>query len=85
MWTYRKSSAKSRATWGWARKEIATKGQTVRGIIVTGGRDERLEYSLVSIPNIHVVYWLDSVGKWKANRVEYSDGPPTRRRYPDRV
>ncbi|MCX6622377.1 MAG: endonuclease NucS [Acidobacteria bacterium] len=39
---------------GWVRKHIATKGQSVRGIIVVGKQNERLEYSLESIPDISV-------------------------------
>lgn len=39
---------------GWVRKNIATKGQTARGIIVVGKQDERLKYSLESIPDVTV-------------------------------
>jgi hypothetical protein len=39
---------------GWVRKNIATKGQSVRGIIVVGKRDKRLEYSLDLLPDISV-------------------------------
>jgi RecB family endonuclease NucS len=39
---------------GWVRKNIAAKGQTVRGIIVVGKQNERLEYSLELIPEISV-------------------------------
>lgn len=39
---------------GWVRKNIATQHQTVRGIIVVGKRNERLDYSLDLIPDISV-------------------------------
>lgn len=39
---------------GWVRKNIATKGQVIRGIIVVGKENERLEYSLDLIPNVSV-------------------------------
>ncbi len=39
---------------GWVRKNIATKGQSVRGIIVVGRRNDRLDYSLDLIPDISV-------------------------------
>ena len=39
---------------GWVRKHIATKGQSVRGIIVVGKQNERLEYSLDLIPDVSV-------------------------------
>lgn len=39
---------------GWVRKNIATKGQSVRGIVVVGKQNERLEYSLDLIPDISV-------------------------------
>ena len=39
---------------GWVRKNIATKGQSVRGIIVVGRKNDRLDYSLDLIPDISV-------------------------------
>jgi RecB family endonuclease NucS len=39
---------------GWVRRNIATKEQSVRGIIVVGRQSERLEYSLDLIPDISV-------------------------------
>lgn|ERR1017187_8306007 len=39
---------------GWVRKNIATKGQLVRGIIVVGRPNERLDYSLDLIPDVSV-------------------------------
>jgi RecB family endonuclease NucS len=39
---------------GWVRKNIATKGQSVRGIIVVGRKNDRLDYSLDLIPGVSV-------------------------------
>ncbi len=39
---------------GWVRKNIATRGQSVRGIIVIGRQNERLAYSLELIPDVSV-------------------------------
>lgn len=39
---------------GWVRKNIAIRGQSVRGIIVVGKKNERLEYSLGLLPDVSV-------------------------------
>jgi RecB family endonuclease NucS len=43
---------------GWVRKNIARDGQTVRGIIVIGKKNQHLEYSLDLLPNISVRTFL---------------------------
>lgn len=39
---------------GWVRKNIAGSGQTVRGIIVVGEKNERLAYSVDQVPDVSV-------------------------------
>jgi RecB family endonuclease NucS len=39
---------------GWVRKNIAAKGQSARGIIVVGRKNDRLDYSLDLVPGLSV-------------------------------
>jgi hypothetical protein len=39
---------------GYIKKHIAKEGQKVKGIIITGSKDEKLEYAASAIPNLEV-------------------------------
>lgn len=42
---------------GWIKQNLATEGQNVRGIIITGEYDERLSLAVSIVPNIQIKYY----------------------------
>jgi len=42
---------------GWVKENLATKGESVRGIIILRESDRDLEYALATIPNVQVKYY----------------------------